>query len=589
MQGWQGNILHINLTTRTTRIEQPVPAIYNKWIGGKGLAGYYLRPYVTHNWDDEHMPLIFMTGPLVGTPSPTSGRMCIMSRSPLTGAIADCSVGGKLASEIKKCGYDGLVISGKSSGLTGIKIEGSTVSFQDAASLKGYETGRLFKHINPKGALACTGPAAEHGVLYANIMVDGKFSAGRGGLGLVMAQKGLKYLSVAGGKIKTSIAYPESLKSAREEIFRLTAASPVLMGEHGIANYGTGALYDLMDSRHMMPTANFRRTKFDKAAGMNAVAYKNKFSPKRTGCRGCHILCKKSNREGVHIPEFETMSHFSALLENCDLEAVVEANSICNEMGMDTISAAVTLACYSEINSLKLSADSIKSLLTDTALSQNQGKELGQGSYRYALSKGKSSLSFSVKKMELPAYDPRGAYGMALAYATSTRGGCHLRAYPISHEILRKPVATDRFTFEGKARIIKIAEDANAVVDSLTACKFVFFASSLEEYAKALSAVTGQAFNAQDLLNTGERIYYHEQIMNNLNSFTSLDDDLPPRFFEEEGTSGHGIEVPALSRADFLKARKGYYAIRGLSEEGAPTLEKAQALDLSLAGPDDNI
>jgi aldehyde:ferredoxin oxidoreductase len=186
----------------------------------------------------------------------------------------------------------------------------------------------------------------------------------------------------------------------------------------------------------------------------------------------------------------------------------------------------------------------------------------------------------SVKGLELPAYDPRGAYGMSLAYALSTRGGCHLRAYPVSHEILRKPVATDRFTFSGKARIIKIAEDQNAVVDSLTACKFIFFAASLEEYAKAYSAVTGEETTAQDLLKTGERIYYQERIINSLNGFTAEEDDLPRRFFTEAGSSGNAMEIKPIDRDAFLAARARYYRIRGLDEQGRPSPEKTEELGL---------
>jgi aldehyde:ferredoxin oxidoreductase len=187
----------------------------------------------------------------------------------------------------------------------------------------------------------------------------------------------------------------------------------------------------------------------------------------------------------------------------------------------------------------------------------------------------------AVKKMELPGYDPRGAYGMALAYALSTRGGCHLRAYPISHEILRKPVATDRFTFDGKARLIKTAEDLNAVVDSLTACKFLFFAASLEEYAKVYTAVTGLATSAEDLFSAGERIYFQERLMNAANGFTQTDDDLPKRFFNDDSLRGGQVVLPALNRNDFYAARTKYYRIRGLDEEGLPLEEKAKQLELT--------
>jgi aldehyde:ferredoxin oxidoreductase len=430
-----------------------------------------------------------------------------------------------------------------------------------------------------KGSVICMGSAAENGVLFSNLMVDKSYAAGRNGLGVVFSAKNLKYLTVKGSG-KVNVYDQNGLKKAKEDIFRLAAASPVLMGEHGLKNYGTRALYDLMHSRRMMPTANFRKTYFSEAPAMNAIVFKKKYNTKRTGCRGCHILCKKIGRDGTHIPEFETLSHFSALLENTDIDIVTAANAICNEKGMDTISAASTLACYSEINHKKLSGNEILGLLEDIGEGRGEGLELGKGSYRYALSKGKPELSFSVKKLELPAYDPRGAYGMALAYATSTRGGCHLRAYPISHEILRKPVATDRFSFAGKARIIKISEDLNAIIDSLTACKFIFFACSLEEYAKAFTAVTGITMKAQDLLKIGERIYYHERMMNALNGFSSKDDDLPPRFFKEKGSSGNEITINPLDRNEFLETRGKYYKIRGLDENGKPTIQKAAELGL---------
>jgi aldehyde:ferredoxin oxidoreductase len=205
---------------------------------------------------------------------------------------------------------------------------------------------------------------------------------------------------------------------------------------------------------------------------------------------------------------------------------------------------------------------------------------LSSGSLRYAGIRGRPETSMSVKGLELPAYDPRGACGMALAYTTSNRGGCHLRAYPVSHEILRKPVATDRFSFEGKARIIKIAEDMNAAIDSLTACKFVFFAASLEEYAKAVSAVTGRDHDTQSLLRTGERIYVLERYLNSLNGFTNADDDLPERFFTEEGTSSAHIKVRPLNRQEFLAARNNYYRIRGYDEHGSPTRELMERLGL---------
>ncbi len=579
MTGWHGKILIVDLQTQSSKTIYPELEIYTKFIGGKGLAGYFLRNHITKMWDHENMPLIFMTGPLNNTASPTSGRMTIMSRSPLTGTVGDTSVGGSLGYQIKKAGFDGIIIQGKSDSLIGIELEDDRITFKEAHIFKGQIISVVHEQLRKKGATVIIGPAAENAVLFAGIAIDQHYFSGRNGLGAVMAAKNLKYITIQGSH-KTQIADSASLKNAREDIFRLVAASPVLMGELGITHFGTGALYDLMDSRHMMPTRNFNETHYLPAQKMNAFHYQQKYKPKKIGCRGCHILCKKRTAEGNHLPEFETMSHFSALLLNEDIDLVRIANEFCNEMGMDTISAAVTLACYAEINNSIFSPIDILHHLEDIAYSRNEGVFLKLGSFRYAKMQGRPECSITVKGQELPAYDPRGAYGMALAYATSTRGGCHLRAYPISHEILRKPVVTNRFSFSGKARIIKIAEDMNAIIDSLTACKFIFFGASLEEFAHAFTAVTGIESSAQELLHIGERIYYHERMMNAANGFDVSDDDLPERFFKQAGSSGNSIKIPPLNRTDFLKARSDYYKIRGLSEQGKPLEKKAEELGL---------
>ena len=580
MFGWCGRILKIDLSNHAYNILSPDLAIYTKYIGGKGLAGYFLREKITLEWQNPDMPLLFFTGPLVNTISPTSGRMAIVSRSPLTGTIGDTSVGGSFGTNLKRAGWDGIIITGKSKGKCGIEINNGHVDFQDANLFNGKRVNECHSILKDKGSTAIIGPAAENNVLFSCIVIDNHFFTGRNGLGLLFSAKNLKYITVRGNQ-KTNVYDKLALKTAREDIFRLTSASPVLMGELGISHYGTGALYDLMDARRMMPTENFRKTHFPHAKEMNAYAFEQKYNPRMTGCRGCHVQCKKLRQDGNSLPEFETMSHFSALIDNKDIDTVVEANILCNNLGMDTISTAATIACYLEITGKKYNPDEILTLIEQIGSAKGIGKELGQGSYRYAVSQGKKESAMTIKNMELPGYDPRGSYGMALAYATSTRGGCHLRAYPISHEILRKPVVTDRFTFNGKARIIKIAEDMNAVIDSLTACKFLFFAVTLEEYAKAYSAVTGLESSAQDLLKIGERIYYQERIMNSLNGFSYLDDDLPERFFKDKGTDGNNIEIPALSKQGFLKTLHNYYKIRGLDEKGQPLKEKTEELDLT--------
>ncbi len=579
MHGWTGRILHIDLTLREYTVERPPAGVYERHIGGRGLAGYYLKDSIKKSWDSPDMPLLFFTGPLTGTPLPASNRMTVMSRSPLTGTVGDSSVGGNLGLETKKAGWDGIVVRGKSTSLCGIRISDSEAEFMDAGDFRGKHISEVVPVLGEGGASAVIGPAAENRVLFSCIVVDGHHFAGRNGLGLVMAGKNLKYVKVKGSG-KTGVYDMDEITGAREEIFRLVAASPILAGGLGLSNYGTGALYDLMHARRMMPTDNFKATCFKNADRMNAWNYTQHYKPRRRGCPGCRIACKRVGIDNRLLPEFETMSHFSALIGNNDLDVVVEANRICAETGMDTISAGATLACYREIAGKDFKGEEVIDLLQDIAYSQGVGRELKLGSYRYAKKKRRAETSMTVKKQELPAYDPRGAYGMALGYAVSTRGGCHLRAYPISHEILRKPVATDRFTFSGKARIIKISEDLNSVVDSLTACKFLFFAATLEEYARAFQGATGIKTSAQDLLKAGERICYNERVMNSLNGFTSADDDLPGRFFTEPGTGGDGITIPPINRRDFLKTRLNYYRIRGLDENGMPLEQKCRELGL---------
>ncbi len=582
MFGWTGAILRVDLGTGARDVLRLPKAVYHDYLGGKGLGGFLLRDHATLAPGDPALPLIIAVGPLNATIAPTSGRCHLTTRSPLTGAVADSSAGGRLGTELARAGWDAVLIVGRAMRPTGIEIDDADVRLLDASALVGLDTQEIFARLRqhrPKGSIAATGPAADTGCLFASLIVDTHHAAGRCGLGLAAGQKNLKYIAVHGtGRRK--VADLAGLKAAREDILRLTAASPALMGQHGFSCFGTGSIFDLMDSRRMMPTDNFARTRFPGAEHLNAHAYKARYQPRRHGCQGCHVLCKKIAADGRSMPEFETMSHFTALIGNTDLELVMQAGDLCNRLGLDTISAGSTLACYREVTGQNLSGERVLELLTGMGTGCGPGAELAVGSAKYSRAQGRPELSMSVKGLELPAYDPRGAYGMALAYAICARGGCHLRAYPISHEILRKPVATDRFSFSGKARIVKIAEDANAVVDSLIACKFLFFAASLEEYARAFTAVTGVAATAQDLLLIGERIDYQERLMNARNGFSAKDDDLPPRFFAEEGSSGPGLPIPPVPRADFLACRAAYYRIRGLTPDGLPTRETAERLGL---------
>ncbi|MBT0892243.1 aldehyde ferredoxin oxidoreductase family protein [Geobacter hydrogenophilus] len=567
MHGWTGRILCVDLTTRESRHEKIPAEFLQAYLGGRGLGVRLMRDWYRLDPFDPAMPLIFAVGPLCGTPAPTAARLSVVSRSPLTGTIYDCSAGGRFAWRLKAAGFDALVVTGKSATPVAIAITPSGTEIVDAGQLWGKTVHDAVTALAGRGSVAAIGPAGERGVLFANIMMGEGNSVGRGGLGAVMGAKGLKAV-VANGDQPVVIADPERFGKARQDVMRLFRASPVIFGELGIGEYGTPALVDLMRQRRMAPTDNFRRTVFEGSGNYSGPAIRRDFHAKKDGCYGCPIQCKKSTPAGEHLPEYETVSHFGGLNGIASLASIVKSNTLCNELGMDTISAAATLSAWGEARGSFPDGEEVLRLLADIAFRQGDGELLSLGSRRVAEALGRPELSMSVKGLELPAYDPRGAYGMALAYCTSNRGGCHLRAYPISHEILRKPIATDRFSFSGKARIIAIAEDTNAAIDSLVACKFSFFGATLEEYAELLSATTGIGYSPQDLKEIGRRICLAERFYNCDNGFGVADDTLPERFFLEPGSSGEGVEIPPIDRARFDEELQKYYRIRGLTPEG---------------------
>lgn len=562
MNAWRGQLLFVDLSSRTIRTEAVPEETLKSYLGGRGLGVSLMKDYITLDPFDSRMPMIFAVGPLCGTPAPTSSRMSVVSRSPLTKTIFDSSVGGTFPLKLKAAGYDAVMIVGKATSPVYIEITEERVELKDASALWGRGCGEVNHALGTTAAVACIGPAGERLVRIANIMVGSANAVGRGGLGAVMGAKNLKALVVSGAK-KTSIADPAKFKKAQDDVMRLLRASPVVMGELGLTEYGTAALVDIVDQRRMAPTENFKKTYFPQAHAYSGPNLRKEFGSKKEGCVGCPIQCKKVTSCGRPMPEYETLSHFGALNANSDAESIIKANLLCNNLGLDSISTAATLAAFGEARGAFLSPDELLDMVRKIAYREGEGDALAEGSKRYGESIGKPQISMSVKGLELPAYDPRGSYGMALAYGTSNRGGCHLRAYPISQEILRKPVATDRFSFDGKARLIKIAEDTNAVVDSLAVCKFAFLGASLEEFAQMLAAATSVEYTCQGLMEIGEKIIALERSYNAGNGFGEKDDVLPDRFFAEPGSSGEGIDVPPVDRKRFQEELERYYRIRG--------------------------
>ncbi len=567
MNGWHGRLLHVDLGRGRCHTEILPPELLHAYLGGRGLGVRLLRDDYQRDSADPDLPLIFAVGPLCGTAAPTSSRLVVVSRSPLTGTIFAAAAGGPFARRFKAAGFDAVRIVGVSPQPVVLSVTPQGGELLPASHLWGQRVAATVAALSARGSVAAIGPAGEKGVLYASIVMGDGEAVGRGGLGAVMGGKKLKAITAAGDR-STVVADSACFDAARQDVMRLFRASPVLLGELGLAEYGTPAFIDLMAQRRLMPTENFRKTHFPPCANYAGPAIRQAFAPLRYGCDGCPVECKKRTPQGVALPEYEAVSHFGALNGIVDLQAIVAANTLCHELGLDPISAAATLSAWGESRGRFPLAAELGPLLEAIAARSGDGELLALGARRLTAALDRPELAMAVKSLELPAYDPRGVYGMALSYATGNHGGCHLSAYPIAHEILRKPVPTDRFSFAGKARMIKVAEDSNAAIDSLVACKLAFLGASLEEYAGLLTAVIGSDFSTQDLMTIGEGIWMAERFYNQQNGFSVADDTLPERFFAEPGSSGDGITIPPIDRARFAEELAKYYAMRGLNAQG---------------------
>lgn len=579
--------LRVDLTEASVEKEALPSHVAAAWLGGRGLGAYFLGPFRGSAPGSPDFPLVLATGPLCGTSVPGSGTVSVVGRSPLTGTFFDEGAVGTFPIHLRRAGYLYLRISGASRRPMVLTVENGSASLSHDPWRPGMgDPGKGWS-----GGVASVGSSSLSRCRFASVVFAGDRTPGRGGLGSVLAGMGLYRILVRGGG-DVPVADPRELSRAGEAILRSLEASPALAGPYGFSRYGTAALLDLLAARRMLPTRNFRGTYFEGHRLLSATAVERKYGITGSGCgsggegsTGCPLTCRKASRIGVPLPEADALAHFGALLGNADLDSVVLANARCEEAGMDPVSAAATLACYSEITGREIAPEEIPGFLRKIADRREEGDLLAEGSARAAAFLGHPALSMSVKGLEIPAMDPRGAYGVALGYATSTRGACHMRSASFAHEVLRRPVATDRFSFEGKARAVKDSEDLAAAVSSLSVCPVSALGGPPEGYARAYRAVTGIPKETGDLVRDGERICLAERLFNLNAGFSRGDDDLPPRFFSEAGTPGDGITVPPLDRGEFEAALSRYYRIRGCDGTGRPLPQKREELGLGGEGP----
>ncbi len=589
MQGWTGNILDIDLTTRAIKTHALDENTARLFIGGRGLGarllwgevGPQVEPLAPEN------VLIFAVGPLTATGYQTSNRFSVSTKSPLTGTILDANSGGYWGAQFKRAGYDALIVRGRANQPVYIEIRPDSVTIHDAQPLWGQrvrETTKALGQNKNKRNVLCIGPAGENQVRLAAIMNDGERALARGGPGAVMGSKNLKAIVVE-GNTRPVIANQELFQFMLYETRKLLRASPLT--SQALPEFGTAVMINLVNAIGALPTRNFRESQFERADAISGETLAEKHLVKNVACWACPIACtriSKTDRVEGEGPEFETLWAFGAQCGIDDLAAIVEANSICNDLGLDTISAGSTMACAMELAERGLldadlrfgRADLLAPTLEAMGARRGIGNELAEGSARLADKYGAPELSMSVKRLEIPAYDPRGMQGQGLLFATSNRGACHMRGNMLGLEVLGLPKLIDRFQVQGKSSFVILHQNSAAAIDSLVVCKFANLGVAEEYFARTLSAVTGLTYRTGDLIRVGERVWNLERLYNLREGFSEADDTLPSRLLHEAVKEG-----PSKGWVSKLEPMlREYYRVRGWDAHGVPKKEKLIELEL---------
>ena len=600
LKGWQGKLLRVDLTAGTCTDEVLNELWAKKYLGGRGLGTKYFVEEVAADVDpfSADNKLILAAGPLTGTYGAANGRYMVITKSPQTGTIASSNSGGYFPSELRYAGYDMIIFEGKAEYPSYLQIHNDKVQLVGAVHLWGKSTketeDQILAEFHGDAKIACIGPAGENLVSFAAIINDKHRAAGRTGIGAVMGSKNLKAIAIRGtGGVK--IADPAAYREAALEAYGMLKQNPV-SGE-GLPALGTPVLVNVINQLGALPTKNFQKDTFEGAEAISGETLASTYLKRNKGCMGCIIGCGRvtglagarfgGNGEG---PEYESIFALGSACGVDDLAAITKANYICNEYGMDTISAGATVACAMELAEKGLlseeeigmtlgfgDADAMVKLVEMTAKREGFGEKLAMGSYRLAESYGVPELSMSVKKLEFPAYDARGIQGIGLNYATSNRGACHVRGYMISPEVLGLPEKLDPQATEDKAVWTKIFQDFTATVDSSGVCLFTTFAIGAPQFANFCTAATGAEFTEETIMEIGERIYNMERVFNLKAGVDPSQDTLPKRLLEEPISDGP--LKGELSKLDQMLPE--YYQERGWSTEGIPTDERLQALGLA--------
>jgi aldehyde:ferredoxin oxidoreductase len=607
---WHGKVLRVDLTRERSREEPLNQEWAARFLGQRGLGTRYLAAEVDP-WVDPLSPdnkLLIAAGPLTGTMASTGGRWSVITKGALTGAVACSNSGGRFGAELRMAGWDLVIFEGRATRPVYLYIRDREVKILPAedfiwgATVWDTEERLRVRHQEPALRIASIGRAGEAGVRYACVVNDRDRAAGRSGVGAVMGSKNLKAIAVRG-----SVGVP--MPDMGRFMSVATAAREMLNSAPGrarLARFGTSAMMDVTQAYGALPTRNAREVQFAGAARVNAKAMRARRSSdgstnlvRNKACFACTIGCGRlAHIDPEHFSvqgdqghyrgvegglEYETAYATGPMVGVDDIDACHFANLLCNEHGMDPISFGATLAAAMELYELGIisgaetggvelrfgSAEALVWAARATGTAEGFGSELGLGAKRLCEKYQRPELAMVVKGQEFPGYDPRAMQGMGLAYATSNRGACHLRADPFEDDF-------QRVTPEGKADIVRRSQDAIAAIDSSGLCAFTTTAWGLGEFAAQIEAALGDDWTEQRLRETGERIWNLERQFNLKAGFTAADDTLPPRMLADAAGSG-AAKGRVTELAHMLPE---YYRLRGWDQAGVPSTETLTRLGL---------
>ncbi len=600
--GYIGKILDVDLTSGILAETELDRRFAQDYMGGKGFGARILYDQLPPHCDplSPENILVFATGPLTGTLAPSSGRFEVCTKSPATGLWLDANCGGFFGPELKFAGYDMVIIRGKAASAAMLVIDDNKLELKPAGDLWGTDTITTHRPIKDslgkEFRVACIGEAGEKGVVFAAIISEYR-ALGRGGAGAVMGSKNLKAIAVRGTK-SISLHAPDHFMVTCREAFNELANSPDTGG--GRQKFGTNIILSLMDETGIHPVRNFQKGKFEGAALVNEETIE-KYYVRNKACFGCPIYCskiaevKKGKYKGSFTegPEYENVWAFGANCENADVGAIIQAEYLCDYYGLDGITTGNVIGFLMECLEkgilketdigfpLKFGNDeSIINAVHLIGRRKDAGKLWGEGVRNLGEQiKGAQHFAMHVKGLELPAYDPRASSGMALAYATSDRGGCHLRSWPIGDELLATEDRMDLSSTEFKAELVKTQQDLFCMVNCSGMCLFATFAVNLKQITPFLHSATGiEAFASSDeVMKIGERVNNLVRLFNIRQGLTRDLDTLPKRFFSEPLKEG-----PCRDRVVQLdQLIEEYYLVRGWDPDGIPTEETLQELSIN--------